>query len=81
MARKRILQPTFQGRQSNQGLKKCAVQQKLPLRSSANRKMSQSSLNKNNHTIEDNEVEVISDEELPSEDQPEDGELSEIRLV
>lgn len=81
MARKRILQPTFQGSQSNQGLKKCAVQQKLPLRSSANRKMSQSSLNKNNHTIEDNEVEVISDEELPSEDQPEDGELSEISDV
>ena len=34
-----------------------------------------------NTSIEVNEIEVISDEELPSEDQPEDGELSEIRLV
>ena len=80
MARKRSLQPTFQGKQLHKLEDKLTAQRHL--QRSKIRAMNKHHLGNNCHSsgVDTNEIEVISDEELPSEDQHEDGELSEIRL-
>ena len=83
MARKRYLQPTFEKNQiqkpteENLGKqKRLQLPSKHPIMKSP---ISNSPSNSNG--VDSNEIEIISDEDLPSEYQPEDGELSEIRLA
>ena len=81
MARKRALQPNYQDRQKGnfQGKGLLQHQQTKP---SLKNSMPNKQLSKtfgNGPATGDDEIETISEDDLPLEDAPEDGELSEIR--
>ena len=83
MARKRYLQPTFEKNQIHKPTEENLGKQKLLQLPSKHPIMKSPILDSagNSSCIDRNEIEIISDEELPSEYQPEDGELSVIRLA
>ena len=83
MARKRALHPTYQDRHKGnfQGKGQPLHQsEKLQSRNSISDKLLSDAHNKR-QASGDNEIEIISEDDLPLEDTPEDGELSEIRSV
>ena len=83
MARKRYLQPTFEKNHIHKPTEENHENQK-PLQLPSKHHIIKSppvDIRSNSNAVEGNEIEIISDEELPSEYQPEDGELSEIRLA
>ena len=83
MARKRSLQSTCQTRQFDRSRKAGIKQQppqKMPAQSCiTNQRFSGNNSNDTGAGVD--EIEIISEDDLPLEDQPEDGELSEIRSV
>ena len=82
MARKRPLQSNCQTRQAEKSRKRDMGQQPShhrPAQSNIGKQFS--GKNKNDHGTGVDEIEIISEDDLPIEDQPEDGELSEIRSV
>ena len=82
MARKRHLQPTFEKNSIYKPPEENIRKRNILQSSKKHRIMNMSSsANENSNGVHSNEVEVISDGELPMEYQPEDGELSEIRLA
>ena len=79
MARKRFSQTKLKDRHT----RNTRVARSIHTRPLMKRTNCKTSLNQTNQTgiVDENEVEIISEDDLPMEEQPEDGELSEIRYV
>jgi len=80
MARKRSLQPTYQTRQTRKLPTEVIFQPQHVKSPSESYKSSNQLPNtcQRSHGVVIDEIEIISEDDLPTEDQPEDGELSEI---
>ena len=83
MARKSSLQPTYQTRQTRKLPAEVIFQPqhvKGPSESYQSNNQLPNTCQRSHGAVID-EIEIISEDDLPTEDQPEDGELSEIRSV